>query len=67
MSVIRVNLSSPGIAVGGPVLADGSLTSPKAVTSIADAAGLIAAINGDFFDIGATSAPLSFLAQGGER
>lgn len=65
MSVIRVNLSSPGIAVG-PVLADGSLTSPKAVTSIADAAGLIAAINGDFFDIGATSAPLSFLAQGGK-
>lgn len=65
MSVIRVDLSSPDVAVG-PVLADGVLTSPKGVASIAEESGLVAAINGDFFDIGATSAPLSMLVADGQ-
>jgi hypothetical protein len=65
MSVMRVDLSSPSIAVG-PVLADGVLTSPKSVTSIAKECGLVAAINGDFFDMGATSAPLSLLVADGQ-
>jgi len=65
MSVMRVDLSSSSIAVG-PVLADGVLTSPKSVTSIAKECGLVAAINGDFFDMGATSAPLSLLVADGQ-
>lgn len=65
MSVIRVDLSSSDVAVG-PVLADGVLTSPKSITSIAEEADLVAAINGDFFDIGATSAPLSLLVADGQ-
>ncbi len=64
LSIIRIDLTSPYVAVG-PSLANGVLTSPAKATAIAEAANLAAAINGDFFDAGVTSAPLSLLIADG--
>ncbi len=64
LSIIRIDLTSPYVAVG-PTLANGVLTSPAKATEIAEAADLVAAINGDFFDAGVTSAPLSLLIADG--
>ncbi|MBP7868529.1 MAG: phosphodiester glycosidase family protein [Firmicutes bacterium] len=64
VSIIRIDLTSPYIAVG-PTLANGVLTSPAKATEIAEATDLAAAINGDFFDAGVTSAPLSLLIADG--
>ena len=64
VSIIRIDLASPYVAVG-PTLANGVLTSPAKATEIAEAADLVAAINGDFFDTGVTSAPLSLLIADG--
>ena len=64
LSIIRVDLTSPYVTVG-PALAGGVLTSPAKATEVAEAAGLAAAINGDFFDAGVTSAPLSLLISDG--
>ncbi|MEA4883191.1 MAG: phosphodiester glycosidase family protein [Clostridia bacterium] len=65
MSIIMADLSSPYVTVA-PFLAGNVLTSPARVTSIASSWGLAAAVNGDFFDMGATGAPLSFAAAGGD-
>jgi exopolysaccharide biosynthesis protein len=64
LSIIRIDLTSPYVAVG-PTLANGVLTSPAKATEIAEAADLVAAINGDFFDAGVTGAPLSLLMADG--
>ncbi len=64
LSIIRIDLTSPYVAVG-PTLANGVLTSPAKATEITEAAGLAAAINGDFFDAGVTGAPLSLLIADG--
>jgi len=65
LSIIRVDLTSPYVTVG-PALAGGVLTSPAKATEITEAAGLVAAINGDFFDAGVTGAPLSLLIADGQ-
>ena len=65
LSIIRIDLTCPYVAVG-PALANGTLTSPAEATQIAEAAGLVAAINGDFFDAGVTGAPLSLLVADGQ-
>ncbi len=64
LSIIRIDLTCPYVAVG-PALAGGVLTSPAKATEIAETAGLVAAINGDFFDAGVTGAPLSLLVADG--
>ncbi|MCR4425396.1 MAG: phosphodiester glycosidase family protein [Firmicutes bacterium] len=65
VSCLRVDLANPAIRVS-PSLAQGLLTSPEPASAIAAKPGLIAAVNGDFFDTSATNAPLSFLARDGE-
>ncbi len=65
LSIIRIDLTSPYVTVS-PALAGDALTTPAKATEIADAAGLIAAVNGDFFDAGVTSAPLSLLIADGQ-
>lgn len=64
LTVIRVDLTSPSVTVA-PVLAGGALTSPERPTAIARTNGLLAAVNGDFFDMGSTGGPLSLVAAGG--
>lgn len=59
-SVLEVTLTDPSIEVK-PVLSKGVLTSPSTVSKIVEQNGLIAGTNGDFFDIGNSSSPLSTL------
>ena len=59
-SVLEVTLTDSSIEVK-PVLSKGVLTSPSTVSKIVEQNGLIAGTNGDFFDIGNSSSPLSTL------
>lgn len=63
-SVLEVTLTDPSIEVK-PVLSKGVLTSPSTVSKIVEQNGLIAGTNGDFFDIGNSSSPLSTLIVDG--
>ena len=64
LTVVRVDLSSSAV-VTRPVLSESSLSVPEKPTVIAESNGLLAAVNGDFFDMGATGAPLSMVAAEG--
>ena len=63
LTVVRVDPSSA--VVTRPVLSESSLSVPEKPTVIAESNGLLAAVNGDFFDMGATGAPLSMVAAEG--
>ena len=52
--VVQVDLRAPGVKID--LLSPGKVASTAPVTTMADAAGAIAGINGDFFDISATGA-----------
>lgn len=53
--VIEVDLANP--AVRTDLLTPGAVAARSTVTQMADARDAVAAVNGDFFDIGRTSAP----------
>ncbi|MGI5129232.1 phosphodiester glycosidase family protein [Pseudonocardia sp. CA-107938] len=52
--VVQVDLRAPGVRID--LLSAGKVASTAPVTAMADAAGAVAGINGDFFDISATGA-----------
>lgn len=64
LTVIRVDLGAQSLKVE-PVLARAALSSPGKPTDIARENSLVAAVNGDFFDLGATGGPLSLVAVEG--
>ncbi|GAB3447576.1 hypothetical protein GCM10027570_20170 [Streptomonospora sediminis] len=61
-STLNVDLSGPA-AVG--YLGGGHLTDPAPVSAMPAPAGTVAAVNGDFFDSGASGAPLGAAVSGG--
>ncbi|HVA36167.1 MAG TPA: phosphodiester glycosidase family protein [Candidatus Dormibacteraeota bacterium] len=63
--VVAVNLANPTVHLR-TALADDSIVSPgEPVTAMARGAGAVAAINGDFFAIDRSNAPLNVLVQDG--
>jgi hypothetical protein len=54
--VVEVDLTDP--AVHADLLTPGAVAARGSVAAMADGTGAIAGINGDFFDIGATNAPV---------
>ncbi len=62
-SIMTVDLSDNNIKTD--LLYPGSLSQTKTLTQMAKEAGAVAGINGDFFDIGKTNAPLGFTIKDG--
>ncbi|HYB30190.1 MAG TPA: phosphodiester glycosidase family protein [Solirubrobacteraceae bacterium] len=60
--VIRVDLADPGVRAG--LLYPGSIAAVRTVSAMASAAGAFAAINGDFFNIGESGAPVGPVVDG---
>jgi hypothetical protein len=65
-NVLDVNLTNPNVRVG-VVEAGNKLIDPadETVSSMADRTGAVAGVNGAYFDIHATGAPLGMLVQAG--
>ncbi|MGE3285597.1 MAG: phosphodiester glycosidase family protein [Pseudonocardia sp.] len=61
--VVEVDLTKPKVRV--ELLDSGALASRATVTDMADDVGAVAAINGDFFDIGRSGAPAGPAVQDG--
>lgn len=54
--LLRVDLANPQVAVD--LLYPGAVAARAPVTDMAESAGAVAAVNGDFYDIGSTGAPV---------
>jgi Phosphodiester glycosidase len=61
--VVEVDLADP--AVRTDLLTPGAVAARASVAAMANRSGALAAINGDFFDIGRTNAPAGPAVQGG--
>lgn len=61
--VVEADLTDP--AVRADLLTAGAVAARASIASMANRAGAVAGINGDFFDIGRTSAPAGPAVQGG--
>jgi hypothetical protein len=62
--VVQVDLRAPGVKIN--LLSAGKVASTAPVEAMADAAGAIAGINGDFFDISATGAAAGPAVRNGQ-
>lgn len=62
--VLKVDLSTPSVSTD--LLFPGAVAAAEPLSASAARAGAIAAVNGDFFDIGNTKAPLGAEIVGGE-
>ena len=60
--VLRVDLANPGVRPG--LLYPGRVAGVATVSAMARSAGAFAAVNGDFFNIGATGAPVGPMVTG---
>jgi hypothetical protein len=61
--VLRVDLADPAVRAG--LLYPGAIAAVRTVSAMARGAGAFAAVNGDFFNIGASDAPVGPVATGG--
>lgn len=61
--VVDVDLTAPGVQVG--LLTAGAVTARTSIPAMADRAGAVAAINGDYFDLGRSNAPAGPEVQDG--
>lgn len=61
--VLRVDLTDPGVRAG--FLYPGAIAAVRTVSAMARDAGAFAAVNGDFFNIGASGAPVGPVVSGG--
>jgi hypothetical protein len=61
--VLRVNLADPAVRPG--LLYPGVISAVRTVSAMAERAGTFAAINGDFFNIGASDAPVGPVVTAG--
>jgi len=62
--VIRVDLSDPGVRAG--LLYPGQIAAVQPLSTMARSAGAFAAVNGDFFNIGRSGAPVGPVVSGGQ-
>ncbi|MGH3916181.1 MAG: phosphodiester glycosidase family protein [Pseudonocardiaceae bacterium] len=62
--VIEVDLADPQVRTD--LLTPGAVAARSTVAKMADARGAVAAVNGDFFDLGRTSAPAGPAVAGGD-
>lgn len=63
--VIAVDLKEPTLRIGAMLAQDHVVSQGEPVSSMARRSGAVAGINGDYFDINQTNAPLNILVQGG--
>jgi hypothetical protein len=63
--VVAVDLAEPSIRVGAMLAQDHLVSQGEPVSSMARRSGAVAGINGDYFDINQTNAPLNILVQNG--
>jgi Phosphodiester glycosidase len=61
--VLRVDLTDPGVRAG--LLYPGVIAGVRTLSAMAAAAGAFAAVNGDFFNIGESGAPVGPVVDGG--
>jgi hypothetical protein len=61
--LLTVDLAHPGVDVD--LVTAGAVAARRPVSEMADRAGAVAAVNGDFFDIGGTGAPVGPAIAGG--
>jgi hypothetical protein len=61
--VLRVNLADPAVRAG--LLYPGVISAVQTVSAMAERAGAFAAVNGDFFNIGASGAPVGPVVTAG--
>lgn len=61
--VLRVDLRNPGVRAG--LLYPGAVADVATLSAMARSAGAFAAVNGDFFNIGATGAPVGPMVSAG--
>jgi hypothetical protein len=62
--VLRIDLADPAVRAG--LLYPGRVAGVTTVSAMAQSAGAFAAVNGDFFNIGATGAPVGPMVSGGQ-
>jgi Phosphodiester glycosidase len=62
--VLKVDLATPGIRAG--LLYPGAIAAVRTVSAMAQQAGAFAAVNGDYFNIGASGAPVGPVVTGGQ-
>ena len=63
--VVSLDLSEPTLHVGAMLAQDRLVSQGEAVSSMAVRSGAVAGVNGDYFDINQTNAPLNILVQNG--
>ncbi|MGZ3515989.1 MAG: phosphodiester glycosidase family protein [Vulcanimicrobiaceae bacterium] len=63
--VVAVDLHNPNVRVDTALASDRLTSSGETVSSMAARTGAVAGINGDYFDINNTNAPLNILVKGG--
>ncbi|HHV72939.1 MAG TPA: phosphodiester glycosidase family protein, partial [Clostridia bacterium] len=63
--ILKIDLQNPNLVVDS-LLSSKGLTNPQPLTKIAEEAKAIAAVNGDFFYLGQTNAPLGPMVKNGE-
>jgi len=61
--VVAVDLSEPTVRLGAMLAQDHLVSQGEAVSSMAHRSGAVAGVNGDYFDINQTNAPLNILVQ----
>lgn len=61
--IVDVDLAAPGVRVG--LLTAGAVSARASIPEMADRAGAVAAINGDYFDLGRSNAPAGPEVQDG--
>jgi hypothetical protein len=63
--VVAIDLTEPTVRVGAMLAQDHLISQGEPVSSMARRSGAVAGINGDYFDINQTNAPLNILMQNG--
>jgi exopolysaccharide biosynthesis protein len=63
--VVAIDLTEPTLRVGAVLAQDHLVSQGEPVSSMAKRSGAVAGVNGDYFDINQTNAPLNILVQNG--
>ncbi|HEY4441146.1 MAG TPA: phosphodiester glycosidase family protein [Candidatus Elarobacter sp.] len=65
VSIVTVDPHAPAVRLGAVLANDTVVSKDEPVSSMAHRTGAVAGINGDYFDIAATGAPVGVLIRGG--
>lgn len=63
--VVAIDLTNPAIRIGAMLAQDRLVSQGEPLSRMAERSGAVAGINGDYFDINQTNAPLNILVQNG--